>query len=267
MNRESILLNDFDEAIKKSLLKSKETKIFPISLKLNIGDESLIYKNSPIIGSTAFGYILEAYLNAILVEDGGEIKMPNEEDSVTNLSYDIVHLNKEGKNLINIKVEKNTSKNNAIAAYEQYFKDLSKEPLSTRFYVAKFHYSMDIERGDIVIDGYDLYNIDQIFLQGNITSDSRNWSNDFTNPGAGRFQVKNQNKIDINYDPIQIRKKYIEIAIDFKENFKEQLENENNGLSRSKTKDKLNAKINIWHKIEIEFKKMISEVELLDDPS
>lgn len=218
MNREVHFKNEFGKTVINGLISIPKT--FPLTIE----GENLIYEGSPLIGSTAFGYILEAYVAKILVDANKKFVQKNLTGNSTKESYDITFTDNGFSELINIKVEKDSSANNAVAAWEPFLYDISLQPLSTRFYVAKFLYKINEKAGNVTITGFELYNVDKAFLEDtNVKSDSRNWSDDYKNDAAGRFQVKNTEAISKEISHIEINQKYIELATGFLNDFKKQI--------------------------------------------
>ena len=165
--------NDFKNKINEEI-RTVLKKDYPVSLEISVQNENIIYENSPMIGSTAFGLISEAYMNA-LFKERNILTFPSE-TSLTNLSYDQLFEDEYGRSLINIKVEKTGVNNNAVAAIKQFHNDMAgeKETIDTRFYILKFKYNINIEDGKVVLLGHSLYNVDQAFNGSGISQDNRN---------------------------------------------------------------------------------------------
>ena len=160
-------------------------------------------KNNCIETSTATGFIMEEYISSKLSiytskfkGNKNEIVIERLPDSIStiNSSYDCFALYKNILFLINIKVEKGKSKNDAVAGINILYNDyVINEPKQDKSYlILKTHYSFDNSKMDnerkIKINGTEIYALEEInFSEGHL-QDHRNWTENF-NKNSGRLLV------------------------------------------------------------------------------
>ena len=202
-------MNKYYEIIKEAKTKIKKylDTIYQVS-----GDELLLElehynlltnKNNCIETSTATGYIMEEFITSKLnlftskhKEKYDEIvieKLPDDV-STANSSYDCFANYKGIQILINIKVEKRATNNNAIAAINILHKDyVTINPNKEKAYIIlKTCYSFANSKKDgerkIKIDETKCYALEEIDFSEGHKQDHRNWSREY-NENSGRLQV------------------------------------------------------------------------------
>lgn len=192
--------------VKKKIKQYLDT-IFQVS-----GDELLLElehynllsnKNNCIETSTATGFLMEEYITSKLsiytskfINDFNEVvimKLPDDRPTI-NSSYDCYAMYKDILFLINIKVQKHTSQNNAVAAINILYNDyVIEQPNQEKAYlILKTHYnfnnsSIDGER-KITINKTECYALEEIDFSEGHMQDHRNWSKNY-NSNSGRLLI------------------------------------------------------------------------------
>ena len=164
--------------------------------------------NNCIETSTAIGFILEEFITSKLEiytkkfdKNSDEICIKKISNSfATNYSFDCYCVYKNILFLVNIKVQKERSANNAIAAINRLYKDYVKSSIENisaekSYLILKTHYSFAKSKADnerkISIKGTDCYALEEIDFSKGILKDHRNWSKTF-NENSGRLQIPKQ---------------------------------------------------------------------------
>ncbi|MDO5564179.1 MAG: hypothetical protein Q4F88_03015 [Eubacteriales bacterium] len=221
--------------VKKKIKQYLDT-IFQVS-----GDELLLElehynllsnKNNCIETSTAIGFLLEEYVTSKLSIYTSKFKNePNEvvitklanDNSTLNSSYDCYAKYKNILFLINIKVQKNTSHNYAVAAINILYNDyVVEDPDQEKAYlILKTHYSFNDSPTDgerkIAINKTECYALEEVDFSEGHMQDHRNWSEEF-NPNSGRLQISPKwletYKLDENKISYSRTKKYLKDIYD-----------------------------------------------------
>lgn len=191
----------------KEKIKSYLDTIFQVS-----GDELLLElehynllsnKNNCIESSTATGFLMEEYITSKLsiytakfknkMDEVVIMKLTDDKPTI-NSSYDCYAKYKGILFLINVKVQKNTSQNNAVAAINMLYDDyVVKQPEQEKSYlVLKTHYSFNNSSIDgerkISINKTECYALEEVDFSEGHMQDHRNWSESF-NQNSGRLQI------------------------------------------------------------------------------
>lgn len=172
-------------------------------LSLRLGDLNLLQnEHNCLESSTAIGFILEEFLVSRLEVSTLNNEGPedfricrNVDAATTSSSYDCSSRIGDIRMLINVKVNKRGSNNNAVAAIGQLYKDFVRtDPTVDKcFLVLKVNYDFgstsDGER-KIFINDVVTYFLDEIDLSREHKQDHRNWSEEFQ-ADSGRLLVSN----------------------------------------------------------------------------
>ena len=200
-------MNNYYENIKfvKEQLKKYLSEIYKVywnELLLKLEDYNLLSdEDNCIETSTATGFIIEEFITSKLViytknhkeySDIKVIKLPKM--ATVKTSYDCFAIFKDIYFMINIKVEKETSNNNAVAAINILYDDyVVQNPEQEKSYIIlKTHYNfgysdIDNER-KIKINSISCYALEEIDFSTGHIQDHRNWSKTF-NKNSGRLQI------------------------------------------------------------------------------
>ncbi len=207
-------MNAYFESIceAKNKIKAYLDTIYQVSgdeLLLELEHYNLLTNpNNCIETSTAVGFILEEFITSKLEiytkkfnENSNEIVIKKiTTSSTTNYSFDCYGLYKNILFLVNIKVQKEGSTNNAIAAINRIYKDYVEEnidntKLEKSYLILKTHYNFAKSKRDgerkISIKGTHCYALEEIDFSKGILKDHRNWSKTF-NENSGRLQIPKQ---------------------------------------------------------------------------
>lgn len=164
--------------------------------------------NNCIETSTAIGFILEEFITSKLEIYTKKFHSNSDEilikkistSSATKYSFDCYGLYKNILFLINIKVQKEGSTNNAIAAINRIYKDYVEESIDNinaekSYLILKTHYGFAKSKNDggrkISIKGTQCYALEEIDFSKGVLKDHRNWSKTF-NENSGRLQIPNK---------------------------------------------------------------------------
>lgn len=172
-------------------------------LSLRLGNLNLLQnEHNCLESSTAIGFILEEFLvsrleASTLNNEGPEdFRIRRSADAATtSLSYDCSSWIGDIRMLINVKVNKRGSSNDAVAAIGQLYKDFVRtDPTVGKcFLVLKVNYDFgcasDGER-KIFINDVMTYFLDEVDLSREHKQDHRNWSEEFQ-ADSGRLLVSN----------------------------------------------------------------------------
>lgn len=179
-NLSDAFANEIKKELDKLVLQEKE-------LELKLQGINLIFEQSPLIGSTAFGFILESYVRGKIESDSGtNIEKP--ESGVTNTSYDFTYKNPHMKVMINFKVQKNGIKNNAVSAINQFLNDYCFDSSPKIFFVYKINYEIDQANQKVKLIDSECYPIES-YIEKDNKQDNRNWGSKYTSKINGRFSV------------------------------------------------------------------------------
>lgn len=191
----------------KEKIKNYLDTIFQVS-----GDELLLElehynllsnKNNCIETSTATGFLMEEYITSKLsiytakfkdnVNEVRILKLSDDKPTIRS-SYDCYAKYKGILFLINVKVEKNSAKNNGVAGIGMLYDDyvVSNPTQEKSYLILKTHYSFNNSQIDgerkIKINETECYALEEIdFSEGHL-QDYRNWSEEF-NQNSGRLQI------------------------------------------------------------------------------
>ncbi len=176
--------------------------------------------------STAPGFIMEEFIVSKLEiyttnhDNQNDIKILRlDSQNTTNSSYDC-YANYDGLFvMINIKIQKDGSANNAVSAINILHRDyveLSPEQEKT-FLVLKTHYgfgkSIIDEQRKIIVKDVDCFCLEEVDFSRGHKQDSWNWSSEF-NANSGRLQVSTKwlqnNKLSVEQISHNNTKKYID---------------------------------------------------------
>lgn len=186
----------------------------------------LTHKSNCIESSTAPGFIIEEFLSSKL-EIFTNVRMQNNLNQIvkqndfiiqraigaTRFSYDCFCNYKNTLFMINIKAEKDSSNNDAIAAINRLYTDYCCEnpEQEKAFLVLKIHYSYGYSKNKplanndrcIVINKIESYFLEEIDFSKGHKQDHRNWSIN-NNLNSGRLQItkKTLNSNRLNFDNI-----------------------------------------------------------------
>ncbi len=192
-------------------------KVYGNELLLRLEEYNLLKsENNCIESSTATGFILEEFITSKLEiytkhhSDKGQIKIHKLVGSTVATSYDCYAEYQGVYVMINVKVQKNTSSNDAISAINLLYNDYVKNDKIKAYLVLKTYYSFGNSAKDnerkILINNVDGYFLEQIDFSNGHKQDHRNWSDNF-NGNSGRLKItksilqNNQLKYeDISYD-------------------------------------------------------------------
>lgn len=189
--------------IKNEIVKylSDIFKVYGNELLLKLEDYNLLKaENNCIESSTATGFIMEEFITSKLETftqnhyKEGEIKIHKIKGSTATSSYDCYAEYNNIFIMINIKVQKNTSSNDAVSAINILYNDyVENNPDKTKAYlILKTHYSFGksakTEDRKILIHKVDGYFLEQIDFSEGHKQDHRNWSSNF-NGNSGRLQI------------------------------------------------------------------------------
>lgn len=195
-------------------------KVYGNELLLRLEEYNLLTnKNNCIETSTATGFIMEEFITSKLEiyskshNDIDEIKIRKLEGlSTTNSSYDCYVEYNDILFMVNIKVEKKGSNNNAVSAINILQNDyVFGQPEKEKAYlVLKTRYYFDVSKKDnqrkIMISSVDGYYLEEIDFSSGHKQDHRNWSKKEFKPESGRLMISNTfrkshllNEEDISY--------------------------------------------------------------------
>lgn len=194
-------LTDF----KTKILSYVETifKCYGRELLLRLEDYNLLeHPNNCLQSSTAIGYVMEEFLVSKLetftqnhVAPDYKICRDASVHSTTNASYDCFSwLEPSLFAMINLKMNKTGSANNAVAAIHRLYEDfVVKSPETPKcFLVLKIFYDFALSTRDrqrkIFVTNVSAYFLDEINLRENHRQDKRNWSAEL-NLNSGRLQI------------------------------------------------------------------------------
>ena len=177
-------------------------KVYGNELLLRLEEYNLLTnQNNCIETSTATGFIMEEFIVSKLEtytssHNGiNQIKIRRENShSTTNSSYDCFAIYDEIFVMINVKVQKEKSSNNAIAAINILHNDyVSVNPEQQKAYlILKTFYNFGLSKNDsqrkILIKGIDSFYLEELDFSSGHKQDHRNWSINF-NSNSGRLQV------------------------------------------------------------------------------
>lgn len=208
------MVNNYNSTIKfvKTKIESYLKEIFKVygnELLLRLEEYNLLSNpNNVIESSTTIGFIMEEFITSkleIYTKDhnsDNEIKIhKNSNFSTVNISYDCYAEYKNILFLINIKVEKNTSNNNAVAAINILYNDyvLNNPKMLKSYIVLKTKYDFGFSEKDhqrkIMIKDIDSYCLEEIDFSKGHKQDHRNWSEKF-NPNSGRLQISSKTRCE-----------------------------------------------------------------------
>lgn len=177
-------------------------KVYGNELLLRLEEYNLLSNPKNCIEtSTAIGFIMEEFIVSKLeiyteFHNGiDEIKIQRKSDSATvKTSYDCFTEYDGVFVMINIKIQKNRSANNAVAAINILHNDyVCKNPDQEKsFLVLKTKYtfgeSKKTKERKILVQGISVYALEEVDFTIGHKQDHRNWSEEF-NPASGRLQV------------------------------------------------------------------------------
>lgn len=201
-------------------------------LKIN-GINVLENENNVIKSSTVIGYCIEEFIVSKLLNNNNNNKFKIKRSSkATENSYDFFsEFNFEDVNnlfLVNIKMQKQGSQNNAIAAINKLYYDyVEKELPNTQKHFMILVLNYDIDKDKIKISNFYSYFLEQINFDNkqNWSQDKRSWGKT-TNLNSGRlqcsFKQRKNLKTDYNLISFEITKRQIKKI--FNENYKKYLE-------------------------------------------
>ena len=200
-------MNAYYDTLKavKARIEHYLTEIFKVygnELLLKLEDYNLLTNvNNCIETSTATGFIMEEFISSKLEiytkNHGGtsEIKIErNYQNATVNSSYDCSALFDEIFFMINIKIQKEGSNNNAVAAinilHDEY---VVQNPSQEKAYMLlkvfyDFGQSKFDENRKILIKKIESYFLEEIDFSSGHRQDFRNWSANF-NANSGRLQL------------------------------------------------------------------------------
>ena len=189
----------------KSRLISYMTEIFRVygnELMLRLEDYNLLQNtNNCIETSTATGFIMEEFIISKLeiytstfdgVENVKVLRVTN--CSTVDNSFDCYVEYRDIYVMVNIKVEKFGSDNNAVAAinklYQDYVIDQAEREKGFLVLKTKYFFAQSVRDGQkkIFVDGIEGYWLEEFDFSLGHQHDNRNWSNEF-NPNSGRLQL------------------------------------------------------------------------------
>ena len=194
-------------------------KVYGNELILKLEEYNLLKsENNCIESSTAIGFIMEEFITSkleIYTKNHfrkKQIMIHRVAKSTGNSSYDCYAEYKGIFVMINVKVQKNTSVNNAISAINILYNDYVNDnpDIIKAYLVLKTYYSFGASsiNGErkILIRDVDGYFLEQIDFSKGYKQDHRNWSANF-NSNSGRLQITSEilnnnqlNKKDISYE-------------------------------------------------------------------
>ena len=190
--------------VKRKISKYLEDifKVYGNELLLQLEDYNLLTnKNNCIETSTATGFIMEEFITSKLEIytkkhcNKSEVKVLKlKEQTTANSSYDCYAVYDNIFFMINIKVQKTGSENNAVAAINILHNDYVNKEIEKKkcFIVLKTLYNFGVSPNDnqrkIIIKGIDGYCLEEIDFSSGHKQDHRNWSSKF-NANSGRLQV------------------------------------------------------------------------------
>ena len=176
-------------------------KVYGNELLLRLEEYNLLQsENNCIESSTATGFIMEEFITSKLEiytknhNRPNEIKIHKILGSTVASSYDCYAEYKDIFIMINVKVEKNTSSNNAVSAINILYNDyVKKNPDKTKsYFILKTNYSFGksatSDDKKILVHNVDGYFLEQIDFSSGYEQDHRNWSSNF-NGNSGRLRV------------------------------------------------------------------------------
>ncbi|MCM1324554.1 MAG: hypothetical protein NC218_10560 [Acetobacter sp.] len=176
-------------------------KVYGNELLLRLEDCNLLQDECNCIEtSTATGFILEEFITTKLEvytqghEGRGEIRIRKISSSTVNSSYDCYAEYEGILVMINIKIQKATSSNNAVAAINILHNDyvLTEPEREKAYFILKTYYSFENSLRDgerkIRIQDVNGYFLEEFDFSLGHRQDHRNWSENF-NANAGRLQV------------------------------------------------------------------------------
>lgn len=182
-------------------------------LQLKMEDYNLLsHRNNCLETSTAIGFVMEEFISSQLaicsrnndsVSDIVIKKLENR--STVNTSYDCYCKYDGVFFMINIKVEKNGSHNNAVSAINILHKDYveTDKEVEKAYMILKVFYDFGISKRDeqrkIMINDIDSFFMEEIDFSRGHKQDNRNWSENF-NKASGRLLIpvtfRTKNKLD-----------------------------------------------------------------------
>ena len=197
------VLYEIEERIKKIFDEFKD------GLILKLADYNLLSNdNNCIETSTATGFIVEEFVTTKLVEKLTD-KTKSEQDvksisikrlngiSTVDSSYDCYAEYNDTFFMINFKVQKNSSKNNAVAAINKLYKDyVETDPEKQKSFLVikilyKFERQKDTNEKVIKITGVTGYALESIDFSKGHKQDHRNWSENYDS-SSGRLMVSDK---------------------------------------------------------------------------
>ncbi len=176
---------------------------------LSFDGQNIVFNKSPLIGSTALGFIVESYAYSKVINSNGKL-MVEEKQNVTESSYDFKYSFEDLDVMINFKVEKEGGSNNGVAALNQFFIDYCKDSKPKLFYIYKIKYSIDEKNGFVKFKNSSCYSV-EANISKEVKQDSRNWGSKYTSKINGRFNIKNESK---NLPDLEELKEIINYLID-----------------------------------------------------
>ncbi|AHA40836.1 hypothetical protein Q453_0082 [Mesomycoplasma hyorhinis DBS 1050] len=196
-------------------------KAYGNELVLKLEDYNLLEdENNCIESSTAIGFIIEEFLTSKISiytknHKEKEVIIHKKQISTTQSSYDSYAIFRNIFVMLNIKVEKLNSHNNAIAALNLLHNDYVQEnPEQIKVYLIlkinyKFDKSLKDQQRKIIINNIYSFFLEEVDFQQGHKQDHRNWSSIF-NKNSGRLLIsKNFPKLDQNSISYQLTKEFL----------------------------------------------------------
>ncbi len=200
-------MNNYYDSIRfvKSKLNEYLTEIFKVygnELQLKLEEYNLLtHIDNCIETSTATGFILEEFITSKLEIyskdhnniDEIQVKKLNGKSTI-NSSYDCYSFFNNIFFMINIKVQKEFTQNNAIAAINILNKDYvtTNERQLKSYIILKTNYNFGTSKNDgtrkIMVKGIEVYSLEEVDFSTGHKQDHRNWSSNF-NAKSGRLQI------------------------------------------------------------------------------
>ena len=215
--------------VKKKIIDYLEQifKVYGNELVLSLEEYNLLSNKSNCLEtSTAIGFILEEFITSKLEiysqehNNKTEIKVQKTTGLKTNkLSYDCYIKYEDVFFMVNIKVEKKGSSNDAVAAVNALYNDyVLNDPTKEKAYlILKTYYGFGISQKDqqrkIMIKGIDGYFLEEFDFSNGYKKDNRNWSQTYK-ANSGRLllpkKFRKENKLAVEFISFQQTKSFLE---------------------------------------------------------